>query len=138
MGRMHVNLLAVLVSAVIAFVIGAAWYSPVLFSKVWMSANRFTEEHLAAMRKGMMAAYGGTVVCFIVMAFVLAMMETYMHIARVQGGAKLGALMWLGFAGPVSLIGNLYSNRPIAAWLIDTGYVLISLVVMGTILAAWR
>jgi len=42
----------IFVAALIAFLIGALWYSPVLFAKAWVRANGFTPEKLAAMAPG--------------------------------------------------------------------------------------
>ena len=38
------NIVAVLVSALLAFVIGGLWYSPILFAKAWMREAGLTEE----------------------------------------------------------------------------------------------
>ncbi|MBA2685130.1 MAG: DUF1761 family protein [Gemmatimonadaceae bacterium] len=35
------NVWAVLVAAVVAFVLGALWYSPPVFGKLWQKANGF-------------------------------------------------------------------------------------------------
>src|SRR5207253_9570578 len=40
------NVLAVLVAAVLTMVLGAVWYSPVLFAKQWMHAHGYTPEKL--------------------------------------------------------------------------------------------
>ena len=40
----HFNFLAILVSAVILWVLGAAWYSPPLFAKPWMAALGITPD----------------------------------------------------------------------------------------------
>ena len=54
----EVNLLAVLVSGVAAMVIGALWYSPLLFGKLWMNGMGFTEAKMKEMKeKGMAASY---------------------------------------------------------------------------------
>ena len=45
---------------------------------------------------------------------------------------------WLGFALPLGFIAHLYSQKRIAAWLIDLGYQLVYLLVMGAILGAWH
>ena len=41
-----VNYFAVLVAALVTFVIGGIWYSPAVFGKAWMQENGFTEESL--------------------------------------------------------------------------------------------
>ena len=46
MDDMIINHWAVLVAAVSDFVVGALWYSPILFYKGWMKENNFSEEDL--------------------------------------------------------------------------------------------
>jgi len=41
-----INYLAVLVSAVIFFIIGGLWYSPLMFANPWIKAMGFSDEKL--------------------------------------------------------------------------------------------
>jgi hypothetical protein len=59
-------------------------------------------------------------------------------VTMVQGGVKLGALIGLGFAAPITLTANVFSDKSLAAYLIDAGYQVVYLIVMGAILAAWH
>jgi hypothetical protein len=138
MPQLNINYLAVLVAAIAAFAIGALWYSPVLFAKPWMAAHGYTPEHAAEMRKGAGRAYGVSAVMFLVMALGLAILVSLLGIGNPVAGLKLGALVWGGFAFPLGLIANMYSNKPIAAFLIDAGYQLVYLLLMGAIIGAWR
>src|SRR5256886_10274571 len=70
----NVNILAVLVAALATFVLGAVWYSPVLFAKQWMQAHGYTPEQLEAMkRRGVARAYAVSALCYLVMAYALAL-----------------------------------------------------------------
>jgi hypothetical protein len=134
----QVNIPAVLVSAVAAFALGALWYSPVLFAKQWMKAQGHTPEKLEAMKKGMARAYGVSFICLLVMAAAMALLIGRLGIGSVLGGIKLGVLCWVGFAATVGLTANMYSDKPLSAYLIDAGYQLVYMVIMGIILALWR
>lgn len=50
-----VNLVAVLVAGVVDMVIGALWYSPVLFAKSWMRLIGKKEEDMKKMNSRVMA-----------------------------------------------------------------------------------
>jgi hypothetical protein len=50
----------------------------------------------------------------------------------------LGFLVWLGFAATIGLTGHMFSQKPIAAWVIDAGYQLAYLLLMGVVLTLWR
>jgi hypothetical protein len=134
----HINYLACVVAAVVAFVIGGLWYSPLLFAKAWTAAHGLTPEQTVAMRKSAPRAYGVSVVCFFVMAVVLSTLISSLGITTILAGAKLGALAWVGFAATIGLTANMYSRAPLALYLIDTAYQLVYMIVMGAIVAGWR
>jgi hypothetical protein len=133
-----VNYLAILVSAVAVFAIGMVWYSPALFARQWMAANGHTAETMNAMKPRMAKIYGLSFVCYLVMGFVMAILARRLGIEYWTGGVKLGGAAWLGFAATLGLTANLFSEKPLAAWLIDAGYQLVFMVAMGVIIAVWR
>src|SRR6266702_4277817 len=116
----NINILAVLVAAVLTFVLGAVWYSPVLFAKQWMAAQGYTPEKLEEMkRRGVTRAYAVSVLCYLVTAYVMALLASYTNSTTLAQGLWLGFLSWLGFAATVGLTANMFSEKPIAAWLLD-------------------
>jgi hypothetical protein len=130
--------LPILVAALAAFLIGALWYSPVLFAKAWIRANGYMPEKLAAMRANAGRAYPGSFVAFVVMASVLGLFIRHLGADSAADGAAWGFHAWLGFALPIGFTANLYSDKPAAAFLIDAGYQLVYMTVMGAILGAWQ
>jgi surface polysaccharide O-acyltransferase-like enzyme len=133
-----VRALPVLVSALAVFAIGALWYSPVLFGKQWAAAHGLSEEKLQARRASAGRAYAVSFLCYVVMAVAMSVLIGRIGVTMWQGGVKLGALIGLGFAATISLTANMFSDKPLAAYLIDAGYQVVYLIVMGIILAAWR
>ena len=47
----NVNIVAVLVAALVTFVLGAFWYSPVLFARQWMQAQGYSPEKVQELKK---------------------------------------------------------------------------------------
>jgi hypothetical protein len=133
-----VNYLAAATASVAAFLIGGLWYSPLLFAKPWVAAHGFTPEAAAGMRKTAGRAYAVSIVCFFVMAIVLSLLASQLGISNAVGGAKLGALAWLGFAATIGLTANLYAKASLSLYFIDTGYQLVYMCVMGAIVGGWR
>ena len=86
----------------------------------------------------MTRAYVVSALCYFVMAYVVALLASYTNSTTVVQGLWLGLLAWLGFAATIGLTGNMFSEKPIAAWVIDAGYQLAYLLIMGALLAAWR
>lgn len=132
-----VNYLAVLVSGIVIFLIGGAWYSPALFAKQWVALQGRTEEQLKA--NGPTAGkFIAVFVCGLVSAWVLAvLMNHFVHPSALRG-ALVGLLCWIGFTGATSFGSYMFSGWPRALWAIDAGYYLVSFVAAGIIIGAWR
>jgi len=138
MGYLHINVFAVIVAAIVTFGIGALWYSPLLFGKQWLAFNGYGPDKVEAMRKQAGKAYGISFACYVVMAAMFAILLRITHITAILAGAKLGVLLWLGFVAAVGLTANVYSDKPLKAFLLDAGYQLVYLIVTGLILTAWQ
>src|SRR3989441_6218811 len=118
----NVNLLAVLVAAVLTIVLGAVWYSPVLFAKQWMHAHGYTPEKVEEMkRRGGVRAYAGSFLCYLVMAYVVGLLVSYTQATGVVQGVWLGVLAWRGVAGAPRLPRDTFSGKPVAGWGLDAG-----------------
>jgi Protein of unknown function (DUF1761) len=130
--------LAILVAAVVAWLIGALWYSPVMFAKAWVNAHGYTPEQVAAMRVTQGKVIASILVAMILMAAVLQIFLNHLGATSLRTGMGWAFHAWLGFALPLGFIAHLYSHKRITAWLIDLGYQLVYLVVMGAILGAWH
>ena len=133
-----IHWLPVVVSAVAVFVIGALWYSPLLLGKAWVKAHGYTPEKIEAMRASMGRSYAVSFACYLVMAAAMSVLIGRMDIMSVEGGVKLGAIIGTGFAATIGLTANMFSEKPLATYLIDAGYQIVYLIAMGAILAAWR
>ena len=81
--------------------------------------------------------FGGMVVCYLLVAFVVAVLVTSLGLTTPVAGAALGVLLWLAVAA-VGMTAHLAGDKPIGMYLIDVSFQLIFLVLMGAVLAAWR
>lgn len=138
MPQVHVNFLAVAVAAVVAFIIGGLWYSPLLFAKAWVKAHGYTDEQVNEMQKGAAKAYAVTLVCDFLIALAIGVLIGYLDLHRCVQGLKLGLLIWGGFAFPLGLIASMFSGKRITVFVIDSAYQLVYLVIMGAIITVWR
>lgn len=128
------NIWAVLVSALSTFLIGGLWYSPALFGKAWMRENGFTEEGLK--QGNMVRIFGLSFLLAIVAAINLAMFM------GPENDPAMGA-MWgflAGFGWVATFVGThyLFERRSFKLFLINAGYSIVALTIMGVILAAWK
>ncbi len=74
----------------------------------------------------------------LVTAGVLRKFATMVGATSVGAGISLGAMVWLGFIATVTLASVLYEKRSVNLYILNNAYQLVSLAVMGAIVAAWR
>lgn len=132
------NYIAIIAAAAVGFALGGLWYSPLMFAKQWVAAHGFTPEQLARMKADAPRSYGISFVAMIVMAAVLSIVLNHVGAHDWRSGALWAAHIWLGFAATIGLMAYLYTGKRFAVYLIDAGYQLLYLVVMGAILGAWH
>ena len=134
----HVSYLPVLVAAVVVFVLGWLWYSPLLFYNPWMRLRGL--DPVAAMAGAKMPA-GKLVVEFarcLLLAYVIALLVTLLGIHHWTGAVHFGLLLWIGF--PVVLLTGsvLWDNIPWKVAAIHAGDWLVKLLVIPIIVSLWR
>lgn len=136
-----VNYLAVLVAAVANMILGSLWYGK-FFAKPWIAMSGITPQQMEeAKSKGMGKSYALAFVGSLLMSYILSHVLTfatdYLGSSGVSAGIMTGFWNWLGFVAPVMLGSVLWENKPWKLWMINSGYYLASLVMMGIILAVW-
>lgn len=133
-----VNLYAVLAAAAANMVLGSLWYGP-LFGKAWMKAmgwdpNKVIDEKMKKEGQKSMALM---VPVSLLAAYVLAHFVDYTVSVTWSEGAQTGFWLWLGFQ--VTLITQyvVFEGKSKKSALINAGYQLVGLMMMGAILAVW-
>ncbi len=136
MQQVDVNFVAVLLCGVASMVIGFLWYSKMLFGATWMKLSGISEADMKKANSNMPVMYGTMFVASLVMAYVLAHFAKYAGAATLMDGVVAGFWAWLGFVATTMLSGSLFESKPIKLYFINTGYQLVTLVVMGAILVS--
>ena len=133
--HLHLNHLAILVSAIIQWLIGAIWYSPLLFAKPWAAmVGLDMGKKPKGMVYGMIASFVGS----LVLSFVLAHWIKYAGATGYFVGALIGFLNWLGFIAAPQVAQTIYEQRPFKLYVINTGFWLVALMISGGLLAVWQ
>jgi Protein of unknown function (DUF1761) len=135
MQDISINVWALIVTAAIRVVLGAAWFSPVAFLPRWRAIVGMDE---ATMRAGLPRAIAVDVVGALIMAFVLVHAVVYAGATTIGQGAVAGFFNWLGFIAVVQISATMHEHRPFAYFAINSGYNLVALLAMGALLAVWR
>jgi hypothetical protein len=132
--EVHVNFLAVIVATVVSYAIAFVWYG-VMFRKQWMQLTGVTEMKPSA--KNVILMLVGTFIMSYVLDHSIAFGNAYVQTSGLAGGLQGGFFNWLGFIAPLTLTMVVYEKRPWKLWLLDNGFWLLSLLVMGAILSLW-
>ena len=134
MSMATLNVWAVLGAAVAAMALAALWFSPPVFGKVWMRVNGFNAD---APPK---ASTGGLLVVFVLTLVMSANLAMFLNDPKttLTWGATAGFLAGFGWVAMAFAIASVFEKRSIAYVLVNGGYFVVALVVMGAILGGWR
>ncbi|MBM4171926.1 MAG: DUF1761 domain-containing protein [Ignavibacteria bacterium] len=132
----EINYIAVLLCGIVAMGIGALWYSPMLFGKIWVASIDKTEEELEKDFQPI-KAYSVSFLAQLVMAFVLALLLRYVNAGTPEEGIRLGFMVWIGFTATTMTVNFLFEGKTFKHFLVDSSYHFIVLMLSGLILGAW-
>jgi hypothetical protein len=133
-----VNWVAVIAATVINMGLGYLWYGP-LFGKKWMALMGMDpnmKKDPEMMKKGNMAMMWLVPVSFI-SAYVLAHFIQYTDSTTWMDGAQCGFWLWLGFQLPIVIHAKLFGNSKTELLYLNAGYLLVSIMIQGALLAVW-
>ena len=119
-------------AVVVKIVVGALWYSPLLFLKPWQQGAGVSPE---TMQGGMAKSMTVWIIGAVLMTFVLAHAVFYAGARSIGTGAAVGFFNWLGFILVVLLDDYAAAKRSVSFLAINAGANLVALVIMGAILA---
>ena len=126
---LEVNFISVLVATLLAVGFGALWYG-VLFGEAWMRAVGKSKDDLKRSALSMVVAVVGQ----FVMATMLYGVMQHIGADGIRAGIISALLLWFGFVLPTMAINNSFQGaRPILT-VINSGYFLCVLIIMGTVL----
>jgi hypothetical protein len=131
----QLNWLAVLVATVTAFALGGIWYGP-LFGKAWQRLVGLSDEDIQQGHPGKI--YGGAFCLNLVMATVLALLLQLHPSPGLVPGINIGVLLALSFIATSVGINYLFQQRPLGQYLIEVGYMVVLMALMGAIIGVWR
>ena len=134
MREVPINFFPLLAAAVARMTIGALWYSPMLFLPAWYRVSGVSE---GDMKSRMGRAIAIDFIGSVIMAFVLLRAVKYAGAATALQGAAVGFFNWLGFVAVVTIGTVTYLGKPLRLFWLQNGYLLLSLLAMGAILAVW-
>jgi Protein of unknown function (DUF1761) len=135
MEKLYINHLAVFVCALLSLVVGALWYSPVLFFKAWQKQTGLSDEQVA--KANPLKTYSLTLVLAWIISYNLAF---FLGDSKTnwRWGLAAGLLAGVGWASTMFVIISLFEQRSLKYMLINCGYITVYFALIGFVLGIWR
>ena len=134
--QVDINWLAVLAATVGSVVVGALWFSNVMFAKPWMAGIGRTREEIEADFSP--ALYVIAVVSGAVSAIGLSIVADWGGADTLVEGLVVGALMALFFWVAPYVVNASFERRSTSLQMINAGHDLATFSVMGAVIGAWQ
>jgi hypothetical protein len=135
----QINWIAVLVAAVVYFVIGAAWFAPATFGRPWMAAIGWDESRPRPEMNPV--SYVGPAAFYLVASIATALLAAATGSDTLPEGIVLGLVVGLGYALVVTATDAVFDPNKPKPWTwfaISGAYHVVSLILVGAIVAAWQ
>ena len=134
-----INWIAVLAGAAIYFILGAAWYSPILFARPWQEAIGWDESRAQPQMNPL--TYVVPAILYVLAGIATAMLAAATGTDTLGEGITLGLVTGVGYA--LAMVGveatfDPNKPKPVPWFLITTAYHLIGFVVLAVVIAVWR
>ena len=137
----QLNWIAVAVCTVIYFGIGAVWFSPLLFVNAWAKGHGIniptSPEERAKARESMGKFMLITFIACLAGTIAIDYIETAMYAKNWMTGAKVGILGGVFVCIGIGL-SHMHTKKSLATFMIDAGYHVASLLIVGIILSVWK
>jgi hypothetical protein len=134
-----INWLAVVVGAVVYFVIGAAWFAPAVFGRPWMAAIGWDESRPRPEMNPV--NYAGPAIFYLIASAATGLLAKATGTDTLQEGVVLGLVVGIGYALTVTATDAVFDPNKPKPWnwfAISGAYHLVSLVLVGMIIGVWH
>ena len=127
------NWWAILVSTVLAFVLGGLWYGP-LFGQAWMQAIGKTEADIQPTPAPFIISFFTALLTAVVLAWLISALG----VTTWVGGAVLGMVTGVGFIATAMASDTAFCGWGMKLFVIQAGYRVLYSILMGAVLGGWQ
>ncbi|MGB5911004.1 MAG: DUF1761 domain-containing protein [Promethearchaeia archaeon] len=129
-----INWLAVVVVAIIYFLIHFFWYFPFAFGNMWLKlVGKESEPKSKIIRD--------TIIMIPTSFITVLMIEVIMDLTNMNdivSALIISILLWVGFVATIAINQNNFNDRGVKLFLLEYGFYLIGFIFAGLILAVWQ
>lgn len=131
-----INYWAVVIVWLLYVVVGAYWYSPSGFGKLWSKLSGVN--HMKLPEDEATRAMGFVALSAAAQALVLAVVMSSLEVTTALNGLVVGLVLWLGFTAATTVGNTLYQRLGWKFWWLNNSYFLLVMAVGSVILAVWQ
>jgi len=125
------NLVGVVAATIVSFVIGAVWFAPQVFGKMWMMSLGKTEDWWKKNRnRSVVLGF----LANLLTAYLLGVFVKSLGSANWADGAEVAFIAWLAFPASIHFTSWVFEGRANRLFGIDFVHSLVIFLVMGAIL----
>jgi hypothetical protein len=137
MRNIRLNWIAILGAAIASFLFEALWFSS--FMNAWLiGVGRTREWLMSAAGVSPALQYAVAIVCSIIAAAVLSICIQASGEQTARRGILCAAVIWFGFVATSWAKEYIFEVRSLQIFAINAGYFLFDLILIGTIVGAWK
>lgn len=130
----NIPYLGIIIAILVNQFLGALWYSPKFFGSRWAIAHQFDMKTM----KALPMHYLGAILVGVVLVLSITAIQMMLGISSLETALILGFLMWLGFVATSHFSGVIWARKPLAVFMIDTGYFLLITLLTSAIIVWFR
>jgi hypothetical protein len=127
-----VNWIAVVAGAVASMILGITWYHPKVLGTAWMNEIGKSADEL----EGNPMMYIFTLIGSLVTAYVLAIAIGNFGSSGIGGGVMLALVLGIGLVATAMGSHAIFHGHSLRHYLINVGYSIVNLAIMGAIIGA--
>ncbi len=128
------NWIAVLVATVAYFILGALWYSPLMFSNIWMKLRNISEEDID---KPNPVIFLYSFILQLIAVITLALFMSAMNADGALNGAIIGFGAGAGILFTLAGTTGIFTELKMKLHFLDSGYHVVGMTLAGLILGWW-
>ncbi|HZV78502.1 MAG TPA: DUF1761 domain-containing protein [Candidatus Binatus sp.] len=129
----RINWLAVIVGGIVFYAWGALWYT--IFGRQWLASIGPMADHVNPKDP---VPYVVSLIMAFVLSFGVAIALSHDDNRTARHGVEFGVFFGIFFMASTMLTGTLYEGHPLSLWLINAGYIVLGLMILGALHGAWK
>ncbi len=130
------KLLAVIVAAVLHWLLGAAWFT--MLKQQWLAGLGKTAEQMMATGQPAWLPHVVTLIANFAMAYVIGWAILATGPQTLVRGLQIAAVLWVGIAASVFATELVFEVKSFQFFGIVAGYPLLGMLIMGSVLGGWK